>query len=67
MDPLMGENFFIENPEQFENNFYNKDASKEFQKNFGEKSKEFVHVMSMRNRHHKKLKKKKTRQNQSRP
>lgn len=60
MDPLM-EDFFIENPEKLENNFYNQDANKEFQKQFKEKSKEIVKVMSMKNRHARKINKKKVK------
>lgn len=52
----MEENFFIENPESFENNFHC--ASKDFQKNFKEKSQEIVKVMSMKSRHAKRLNKK---------
>lgn len=61
MDPLMEENFFIEHPEQFENNFYNKETRQEFKKQFKERSKEIVKVMSMKHRHAKKLNKKKER------
>ena len=58
---LMEENFFIESPEKLENNFYNKHASEEFQRQFKEKSKEIVKVMSMKNRHVRKLNKKKAK------
>jgi len=61
MDPLMEENFFIEHPENFENNFYNKELRQEFKKQFKEKSKEIVKIMSMKNRHFKKMSKKKDR------
>ena len=57
----MEENFFIESPEKLENNFYNQDASKEFQKQFKEKSKEIIKVMSMKNRHARKLNKKRVK------
>lgn len=53
----MEENFFIENPESFENNFHC--ASKDFQKGFKERSKEIVKVMAMKSRHAKRMNKKK--------
>lgn len=58
MDPLMEESFFIENPEQLKNNFYNREIQKDFRRNFSEKSKEIVKAASMKNRHAKKLRKK---------
>lgn len=63
----MEENFFIENPELMENNFYNKDLkSSEFDRNFSEKSRQMVKVMSMKNRHAKKVKKQ-NKKNQQTP
>lgn len=57
----MEENFFIEHPEELENNFYNKQETRqEFKKQFKEKSKEIVKVMSMKHRHAKKVNKKKS-------
>lgn len=59
----MEENFFVENPEKFENNFFNKDLKREFQQSFDKKSREMVKVISQKHRHAKKLEKSK-RKNQ---
>lgn len=53
----MDENFFIENPEKLENNFFNKELQGEFKKQFAEKSKEMVKILSMKHRHAKKINK----------
>lgn len=58
----MEENFFIDNPEKFENNFFNKELKREFQKSFNERSKEMVEVISKKHRHAKKMQKKRTKQ-----
>lgn len=55
---LKEETFFIENPEQMESNFLNKDIKKEFQKQFKQKSKDMVEVLSKKHRHAKKIRKK---------
>lgn len=55
----MEEKFFIESPETLENNFFNKDAKKDFQLSFRDKSKEMFDVLSKKHRHAKKLTKKK--------
>lgn len=60
----MEENFFIEEPEKLENNFFNKELKEDFQKNFKAKSEEMVKVLSKKNRHAKKIKKRQKRTQQ---
>lgn len=57
MDPL-DEKFFIENPEEFKNNFFDENFKKKFEQDFKGRSKEIVAITSKVHRHHKKLKKK---------
>lgn len=61
MDPLMEENFFIENPEKLENNFFNKEIIKDFNKKFKEKSQEITTTMTKKKKHHKNLAKKRAK------
>lgn len=57
MDPL-DEKFFIENPEEFKNNFFDENFKKKFEKDFKGRSKEIVAITSKVHRHAKKLRKK---------
>lgn len=57
MDPL-DDKFFIDNPEELENKFFDENFKKKFEKEFKTKSKEIVQVTSKAHRHAKKLRKK---------
>lgn len=60
----MDENFFIEDPLQLENNFFNQEIKKEFNQNFKQKSQQIVEVASMKKRHAKKVEKNKRQHQQ---
>lgn len=57
MDPLE-DKFFIDNPEELKNNFFDENFKKKFEKEFKNRSKEIVQVSSKIHRHAKKLRKK---------